>query len=71
MCQIKSSSFLKKLAIKNSQKPVKRGEVFEKTEQFLMKPSGFSIKPSDFLVFMIFTPFYTLTNFVGCVVSSF
>jgi hypothetical protein len=40
MFQIKLSGFLKKLAIKNSQKPVK-GVVFKKTEWFLMKPSGF------------------------------
>jgi hypothetical protein len=37
---------------------MKRGAVFEKTERFL-------IKPSSFLLFTIFTIFYTLTNFVG------
>jgi hypothetical protein len=73
MFQIKPSGFLKKKKTgnKNLQKPLKRGAVFEKTDWFSMKPRGFSIKPSDFLFFTIFTPFYTLTKFVGCIVLSF
>jgi hypothetical protein len=43
---------------------MKRGAVFEKTERFL-------IKPSSFLLFTIFTIFYTLTNFVGRVFFEF
>jgi hypothetical protein len=50
--------------------------IFDETERLSMKSSGFLknrmvFNETERGFFTVFTPFYTLTNFIGRVVSSF